>query len=282
MGQLLNLVGVLAAGGATLLSATVTTVDGVVPMVVLAPLLAVGFGLRFGGILYARSQERELMPWGMRAGSWVAFGFAVLLLGLAGSAVAIGAFAAFVVLDAAAAFAKREKRDDAPPRKPFPLKRALWGALALAYAGGVVAFHILVAPYLSYGTLITWTLLALAFAFVLRLNVVGPKAGEAWLRAPLDHKKHERREAAVADPARAKAEEAVLSFRARGDAAPFLDLVREAARAADLKPEDVATLETRILSSMARAGTARDDDILAALDEVERFLSLKRPLEARP
>lgn len=283
LGQVLNLVAGIAAAGAALLSATVVSVNGVVPMVVLAPLVAIGFFLRFGGATYALGRGQRAMPWGPRIGSWAVWGMAVVLFGLAGATLLVGIFAAFVVLDGAAGFAYRGSAEERQARKPVKWRVVAWTLAALAYAAGVVAFQLLVAPYLSYGALLTWSLIALGFAFAVRMALVGPKAPETWLRAPVDHKRHERREERVADPARERAESVLAAFRGRGDAAPFIELVREAARGADLRDEDLAILEQRILASFARAGTRRDEDVRAALDEVESFLSLSsKPVEVRP
>lgn len=279
---MLNFLGMLAAGGATLLSATVTSVGGVVPMVVLAPLVAIGFGLRFGGATWAVSRDEWGMPWGVRVGSWVAFGLAAALLGLAGSVFTVAVFGAFVVLDTVGGFVKRAPKAS-KPRRRLPRRKLLATLGVVAYLGFVAAFHLLLGRYFAYGVLVTWSLLALGFSVVLLVALVGPKAGEAWLRAPEDHRMHERREKTLVDPQRRRAEEVISSFRSRGDAGPFLDLVREAARTADLGPDDIATLEKRILASFARVGTRRDEDVRAALDEVERFLSLRtKPLETSP
>jgi hypothetical protein len=83
----------------------------------------------------------------------------------------------------------------------------------------------------------------------------------------------------VADPKRQRAEDVLDAFRARGDAAPFLAFVRSAAQAAELPEADIKALEAQILSSFARAGTNRDADVRAALDEIERILTLRRPVE---
>jgi hypothetical protein len=274
-------VGALAAALAFLLSTTVTTVGGVVPVPILSPFLVVGFGIRAGGISYAISKGRAVMPWFPRVLSWAFFGVAGLLIGVSGSQYVFAAFAAFVVLDFAAGWSKRELREKAAKeRKPFPYRKVLLTLAAVAYAGLVVAYQVLFARYLSYGVLVTWTLIALGFAAALRLWIAGPgRAGEAWLLAPTDHRRHERREARVVDPKRARAEEVLDAFRARGDAAPFLAFVRGSAGAADLPDEDVRALESRILASFARAGTNRDADVRAALDEIERILSLRRPAE---
>lgn len=271
----------VAALGAALLSATVTSVGGVVPMVVLAPLIAVGFAIRFGGTTYAIAKGRWGMPWGARGASWVALGLAAALLGLAGSILTVAGFGAFVVLDAMGGFVKREEKPLAP--KARKRRRGLYVTLGVvAYLAGVAAFHAFVGRYFSFGVLLTWALLCFGFCLFLLLSIRGTKASEAHLRAPASHKRHERREEIVADPQRQRAEEVLRSFQARGDAGPFLELVRAAALAADLKPEDVATLEQRILGSFARAGTDRENDVRAALDEVERFLSLRQsPLETR-
>lgn len=279
---MLNFIAMFAALGATLLSATVTTVGGVVPMVVLAPLVAIGFGTRFGGATYAISRGEWGMPWGPRVASWLCFGLAAALLGLAGSISVVAAFGAFVVLDTVGGFVKRAPKE-AKPRKPLPRAKLLRTLAVAGYLGLVAAFHLLLGRYLPYGVLITWSLLALGFSAVLFLALRGPKAGEAWLRAPADHRVHERREKPIVDPQRQRAEDVVSAFRSRGDAGPFLDLVREAARTADLTQADITALETRILSSLARVGTRRDEDVAAALDEVERFLSLRtKPLETPP
>ncbi|HVM45493.1 MAG TPA: hypothetical protein VM582_06115, partial [Candidatus Thermoplasmatota archaeon] len=145
------------------------------------------------------------------------------------------------------------------------------------------AFHVLVGRYFPFGILVTWSLLALGFTGYLLVSLRGPKATEAHLLPPFDHRRHERREERVADPQRQRAEQVLVAFRARGDAGPFLDLVREAATSADLKREDVHALEERIRSSFARAGTDRDQDIRAALDEVEKLLTLRtKTLEPSP
>lgn len=255
-------------------------VAGDVPVALIAPLFTVGFLARFAGVSHAIGQGHGTMPWFPRVASWAAFG---LCVAFAPDGLVLGAFLGFVALDALGGFIKRPLKEKgertARSRKP------LWWTLALvAYLGLVAAFHVLVGLYLPYGTLVTWSLLALAFCFALRLAIVGPKAGEAWLHPPRGHRIHERRETEVKDPTRARAEEVLLRFRARGDAGPFLEFVREAARAADLPPADAAALEARIVASFGRAGTRRDEDVKAALEEVERFLSLRdsRPVEVRP
>jgi hypothetical protein len=280
---MLNVVGAVAAAFAFLLSTTVTTVGGVVPVPLLAPLLVLGFGLRAGGVTFAISKGRAVMPWTPRVSSWIFFGAAALLLGTSGSMYVFALFAAFVVLDFAAGWSKRElEPKEAKEKKRVAWRRALLVAAAIGYAAFVVAFQLFYARYLSQGALITWSLIALGFAVALRFWLVGPKAGDAWLFAPRDHKRHVRREARVADPKRARADEVLDAFRARGDAAPFLQFVRDSATAADLPADDVRALESRILASFARAGTNRDADVRAALDEIERILSLRRPQENRP
>lgn len=283
MGRTLNVVGAILSAFAFLLSTTVTTVGGVVPVPLLAPLLVLGFTLRAVGVGYAIGKGRAVMPWTPRVASWIFFGAASLLLGLSGSRYVVAVFAAFVVLDFAAGWTKRDLDAKVEKeRKPFPYRRVLLTAAAILYAGLVVAYHLVFARYISQGEAITWTLIALGFAVALRLWLVGPWAGQAWLLAPSDHRKHERKEARVADPKRARAEEVLHAFRSRGDAAPFLQFVRDSATAADLPEADVQALESRILASFARAGTNRDADVLAALDEIEHILSLRRAQEIRP
>ena len=255
-------------------------VAGNVPVALIAPLFTVAFLTRFAGVSHAIGEGHGTMPWFPRIASWAAFGLGVALMA---SGLIVAGFLGFVALDALGGYVKRpiKQKTEKAPRS----RRPLWWTLALAgYLGLVAVFHVLVGLYLPYGTLVTWTLLALAFCFVLRLAIVGPKAGEAWLLPPEGHRVHERREKEVKDPARARAEDVLLRFRARGDAAPFLEFVREAARAADLPPQDTAALEARIAASFGRAGTGRDEDVKAALEEVERFLSLRdaRPVEVRP
>ncbi|GEM_PF-6386839 len=277
---MLNLAGAGLSAFAFLLSTTVTTVSGVIPVTILAPLLVVAFGLRVAGISHALSNGRAVMAWSPRVASWVFFGAAALLLGLSGSKYVVALFAAFLVLDFAAGWTKRDLDEKgAKERKAFPYRKALLVAAAIGYAALVAAFQILYARYLSYGELITWALIGAGFAVALRLWLAGPKAGDAWLFAPRDHRRHERREARVLDPKRVRAEAVLDAFRARGDAAPFLQFVRDSATAADLAEEDVRALESRILASIARAGTNRDADARAALDEVERILSLRRSQE---
>lgn len=272
----LNLVGAGLASGMTLLAATVTTLNGTIPTIVLAPLVAVGFLARVVGCGIAASRGVRAMPWGARVTSWVLFGLAAALLGFAGSLFVVAAFGAFVALDAAAGLVKREEKE-----RPARSAKGLWARVRVPlfvtlYLVGVAAFHLLVGVYLPYGTLITWSLLALLFAIMVRATLNGPKAKEPALLAPPDHRLHERREEKVPDPHRARAEDVLLQLKARGDAGAFLDFVRDAARAADLPQADVDRMEQRILASFARARTSRDDDVRAALGEVETFLSLKR------
>lgn len=279
---MLNLLGGLLALGLTLLSATVTSVNAVVPMSLLAGLLAVGFFIRFGGTSYAIRQGAWGMGWGPRLSSWVPFGLAALLIGLAGAVLSATTFGAFLVLDTIGGFVKRETT--VPEVKPRKKRATPWGVLALlAYVGLVAAFHLFIGRYLPFGVLVTWSLLAAGFTVYLLVQLRGPKATEAHLAPPWDHRRHERREERVADPQRARAEQVLVAFKGRGDAGPFLELVREAARSADLKREDVDALEQRILSSFARAGTGRDADVGQALDEIERLLALRtKTLETSP
>lgn len=280
VGLTLNLLGMLAAGSTTLLAATVTTLNGVVPILFLAPLVALAFVARMIGCSIAASRGVRAMPWAARATSWVLFGGAVALLGLAGSILAVVIFGAFVALDAAAGLSRRNE-----VAAPAKRRRGTWARIRVplfitVYLVAVAAFHFLIAIYLPYGALVTWTLLALLFAILVRGALNGQKATEPALRAPAHHRLHERREEVVPDPQRQRAEQVLALLKARGDAGAFLDLVREAARAADLPQKDLETLEARILASFARARTSRDDDVRAALGEVESFLSLGRK-EAR-
>lgn len=247
-------------------------VAGNVPVALIAPLWAFAFLARFAGVSHAIGEGHGTMPWFPRGLSWVLLAAGAAFMG----GDALLALLVFVGLDAASAFVKRPIREKTA--RPARSRKPLWRTLALfGYLGLVAAFHFLLGIYLPYGVLITWTLLALAFCVALRVAVGGPKAGEAWLRAPVDHRRHERREKQVPDPVRARADEVLLRLRARGDAAPFLSFVREAARAADLPPAEIDALEKRIVASFARAGTRRDQDVEAALEEVERFLSLRDP-----
>lgn len=282
MGLGLNLIGAGLAAMMTALAATVTTLNGTVPTILLAPLLALGFVARAIGCGIAAARGVRAMPWGARITSWVLFGLTAGLLGFAGSLLVVAGFGAFVALDAAAGLVKREERE-----RPARSVEGWWARIRVPlfvtlYLGGVAAFHFLVGLYLPYGTLITWSLLALLFAILVRGTLNGPKAKELHLLAPPDHRLHERREEKVADPHRARAEEVLLQLKARGDAGAFLEFIRDAARAADLPPADVQKLEERILSSFARARTSRDDDVRAALAEVETMLSLKRKETGTP
>lgn len=257
-------------------------VAGNVPVALIAPLFAVAFLTRFAGVSHAIGQGHGTMPWFPRIASWACFGLGAALFA---NGFVLAAFLGFVALDGAGGFVKRPLKEKTEKvRRPGARRRLGWTLALVAYLALVAAFHFLVGLYLPYGTLITWSLLALAFCFAVRLALVGPKATEAHLRAPRDHRRHEHLEKAVKDPTRARAEAVLLHFRARGDAAPFLEFVREAARAADLPQPEIDALESRIAASFGRAGTGRDQDVLAALEEVERFLSLRdaRPVEVRP
>ena len=251
------------------------------PLLFLGPAIALALVTRGIGAWIAAHRERRAMSWTPRVLSWLFLAAGAFFFALAGSVVALLGFLGFVALDAAAGIAHRPpKEEKTREKKPFPHRQVWTTVAALAYAGLVVAFHILVAPYFSFGTLLTWTLVALGFSVAIRIIVAGKKAGEAWLRAPMDHRRHERRERAIEDPERARAVRALDAFRARGDATPLLELVRESALAAGLAETDAARIQERIMTSFARAGTNRDADLREALDEVERFLT-SRPVDVR-
>lgn len=281
VGQVLNLLGGIAALALTGIATVVVSASGVVPLPVLAGLLALGFLIRFGGATYAIRRGMWGMPWGPRIASWIAWGIGAALLAMAGAILTFAGFGAFVVIDAIGGFVKREQK--LPDVKPVKKTKMPWTTLFIVvYLGAVAAFHFFAGQYFAYGVLVSWSLLAFGFALLLYASLRGPKATEAYLFPPQEHRLHERREERVADPQRERAEGVLVAFKARGDAGPFLELVREAAAAADLKREDVDALESRILHSFARAGTNRDADIRAALDEVERILALKsQTLESR-
>lgn len=278
MGRWLNLLGMLGSFGLTLLATTVTSLDGTVPVSILSAACALGFGFRAIGCFWATWRRRWTMPWALRVLSWLCFGAAAALIGMAGSLFTVGAYAAFIVLDAAAGLVKRDvdDRESPQPKRKVDWRPILVGGAIVAYLAATAAFHLLVARYFIFGILVTWSILGLGFALLLRFAIVGQRAGEAWLYAPKDHRVHEMRERVVPDPQRAKAEKVLATFRARGDATPFIEFVREAARNADLSEADSRALEQRILASFARAGTRRDEDIVSALDEVESYLALKK------
>lgn len=247
---------------------------GAVPLLFLGPALALALLIRGAGAWMAVHRERRAMSWTPRVSSWIFLAAGALLFALAGSIASLLAFLAFVALDAAAGIAHRPPKEERAA-KPFPHRQVWTTVAAIAYAGLVVAFQIWMAPYFSFGTLLTWTLIALGFSVAIRIMIAGRKAGEAWLRAPVDHRRHERRVRAVEDPERTRALRVIEAFRARGDATPLLDLVRETALAAGLAEADAARMQERIMTSFARAGTNRDADLREALDEVDRLLSAR-------
>jgi len=282
VGQTLNLLALLLVGGISLTSATLVSVSGDVPIVLVGASLSLGFLSRFIGITMAKSRDLWTMGWTPRVLSWIAFGAATTMVALIGAARLMFVLGAFVAIDAATAFVKREVRKGLPRRKGMLWSRVKFPLFASLYLGGVAAFHFLVGIYLPYGVLVTWSLLALGFCIILRSMLVAQKADESWLLAPRDHRLHERREEVVADPQRERAEQVLQALKARGDAAGFLEFVRTAATDAGLRPADLAALEERILASLARAGTTREADVETALAEVERFLSPRGSKEIRP
>jgi len=272
----------IAAGALTLLSSTVTSVGGTVPMPILALLLATGFAIRFGGLTAAIHDGRAAMGWGTRVTSWFPLGAASALLGLAGSIATVAGFGAFVVLDAVAGVAKSEATTEVRPKRQarFQARKVILPTVVVLYLAGVVAFQIFIAAFLPYGTLLSWTLLSLGFSLLVMVSVRGPKADDAALHPPTEHRRHTRRETQVEDPERRRVIDALGAFRARGDAAGFLTFIRQAAQDADLPEADTEALEASILASFSRAGTNRDADVRAALERVEEVLSLRRrPLE---
>ena len=77
---------------------------------------------------------------------------------------------------------------------------------------------------------------------------------------------------AVADPVARQAEAACAAFLAEGDAGPLLEVVRDAARQARLAPAATQELEGAVYAALARAGTAREDDLEAAIAAFEARL----------
>lgn len=227
------------------------------------------------GISHARRNGRGAMPWVARVLSWVSFAVVGGMLGLTGSVLAVAALAAFVVLDAAGGLAAKDP--DAPvPREGRKsgiwkrMKRPLVVGLYLVF---VALFHFGVSIYLPFGTLLTWSLLSLGFALMLRAALVGPKAKEADLRAPDTHRRHERREERVEDPHVAEAALALGRLREKQDAAPLLDLVRQAARAADLGEPQTRRLEARVAEAASQRLGKDDAALDALLADLERLLS---------
>ena len=277
VGQVLNLLAAIVLGLAALVPTIVASTSGAISFTLFISLMALGFAARFVGCTIAIAKNEWTMPWLARIASWILFGTAVAMIGAIGAIGVVAGFAGAVVLDAASGFVKKEMEDK--PLKPegrgWWARSRGWIAL-LAYLGLVALFHVKVAIYLSYGVLLTWSLLGIAFAVALLVSVLGPKASEAWLRAPFEHRLHEKRDEKVADPQRARAEQVLAQLRARGDAGAFLEFVRETAREAELPTPEMQALEARILSNFARAGTKREEDISAALAEVERTLSLRK------
>lgn len=276
VGQVLNAFGAITGAGIAISEATLNSSSGGLPFIVVGTLTAVGFAARFAGVSWAISHSSWTMPWLPRVLSWLAFGVVAVLVALVGAPRVMIGFGAFVALDAATGFVKREVKTVVKPKT-----KGLWSRVKLPlfvglYLAFVATIHFTVSIYLPYGTLVTWSLLALGFVTLVRRTLVGTKAVEAMLHAPSDHKKHERREEMVPDPQRERAEQVLYALRARGDAGAFLGFVRDIARETDVPAPQLAELEQRIISSFARAGTRREQDIDAALAEVERFLSLKQ------
>lgn len=256
---------------------TVTTTGGTVPLRLLAPFGAGAFLVRMWGIGHARRNGRGGMPWVARVLSWASLSVIGVMLGLTGSTLAIAALAAFVVLDAAGGLAAKD--EDAPavkPRKSGMWKRMKRPLLIGLYLVFVALFHFGVSIYLPFGTLLTWSLLSLGFAVLVRAALVGPKAVEADLRAPLAHRRHERREEQVADPQVERVGTALQRLRAKKDAAPLLSLLAQAAEDADLPAADAQRIERLVQDASAR-GFGRDDAALdSLLTEIETLLSPDR------
>ena len=276
MGQVLNFLCALAGAGIAISEATLNSSQGSLPFIVVGGLLAAGFGIRFAGCTIALAQSRWTMPWAARALSWAAFGAVAVLVAIAGAPRVMVVFGAFVAIDASTGLVRREVKKVDKPRKAGLWSRVKVPLFVALYLGAVVAVHVFVSRYLPYGVLVTWTLLALGFAILVRAQLAGPKAIEEMLHAPEDHRRHERREEVVPDPQRRRAEDVLAALKARGDAGAFLEFVRDIARDTEVPAPQLQQLESKILSSFARAGTRREQDIEAALGEVERFLSLRK------
>lgn len=280
VGQVLNFLMAAASAGVAITGATVMSVEGELSVIIVGTLLAAGFATRFGGVTWAQANGQWSMPWAPRVASWILFGIPSVLVALVGATRIMIVYGAFVALDAAGGFVKREVKKVEKRKRAGLWARVKVPLLVAVYLGFVAAVHFTLSVYLPYGTLVTWSLLALGFAVAVRAFLVGPKAPEADLRAPRDHRKHERRVVAVPDPQRAKAEQVLAALKSRGDAGAFLEFVRDSAADAGLRDEETQALEAKILASFARAGTRREQDVDAALGEVERFLKLKKDVNS--
>lgn len=282
-GIALNGLGTVLATASIFIPETVTTSGGTVPFFILMPPLAIALGIRTAALASAVHSGRWTMSWTPRVISWLGIGATCGLLGLSGSASAVAALGAFIAIDAAGGFVKRDPEDRVkPPSRVSLWARAKMPLLVTLYLGFVAAVHFLFSIYLPFGTLVTWSLIAFGFCVLLRFTLVGAKAPEAMLRAPDDHRIHEHREEAVQDPHRQRAEEILLRLRHQGDSAPFLRLVAEAATYADLPPKEADALVARIGSAFTRAGTRREQDVAAALDALDESLSPRNVREVTP
>lgn len=258
---------------------TVTTASGYVSLLTLMPFAAGAYFVRAIGCAYAERRNDTAMAWAPRILSWALLSVVGILLGLTGSAAAIAALGAFIVLDAAGAFAKQAPTEPVPRRKRR--RGSIWARtklplLTMLYLTLTAIVHITVSVYLPFGTLVTWSMLALGFGLLLRFTLAGPKAHENDMRAPQDHRRHQRREETIPDPQRQHADIVLRDLRATGDAKPILDIILQAARAAELPENEIAELERRVNATFTRAGTRRDDDLHAALAEIETRLTLNR------
>lgn len=282
-GLALNAFGAILCVAGLFMDAGVTSAAGEVPGVVIMPLLITFFVVRVVGIQAGVWRELAEMPWGYRFTSWGALALALLVLGLLTTRGGAIFFGVVVALDAAGALAPRrpgEAQDrDYSGLTAWMRRRAIWvGAL---YVFGLAVVHFVFALGVPYGPLLDWAYVVAGFALLMRFGAIGRREPDAAALPPAPHRVHEARVADLPDPLARGATDACDAFLRGGDAGPLMDVVRDVARHAHLDPPAARDLESRVFAALARAGTAREDDLSAAIAALEDALPEPAPAATR-
>lgn len=251
-----------------------STNQGTLTLRTLGIFLAAHFGVRWWALRQYGVRRGTLLPrFGARLAAW---GALVLPMWFAGVfretplSIPLLVLVAVDLLMCTLARGPTPEQDDPAPAPRLHV--TLRASLALALAGGAVAFHFLVAANLAYGRLLEWALASLIACLTLwYLLRHGPKGREG---LPPRYRVHKPRSVPIADPLTQPLEKAVRQFLKDGDSSGLLQVTDGITKAYDLPPAAQSRVRAEVLAALARSGTSREDDLRHAMHALHRALDI--------
>ncbi len=249
---------------------------GTVSTTLVAPVLLVFSILRIAGLMRARREGQDRMPWGHRFASWGVIALPLVVTGAAASLGFLLPFLIYVGLDTAGGVSRKrpgaavDDDDDRPG-----LARRAWERISgtLFPATLVVAFllwHFLFALSQSWTALADWGAIAVLVALYLRVAMLpGKRAREEAARAPAHHRLHVAEDRPLPDPAARGLARGLEEFLRDGNVESLTWSARAVASARGLPPEEGRELEARLVELVTRPRTRRENDLEDATGFIE-------------